>query len=77
MTIKINNKVSPKINGYQKVISRLECGNNVCKIKYVVLDTIYFIEDLESNNCHYKRSFGNSYYCICPERINIFEKYEI
>ena len=77
MSIKINNKVSVKVNGYQKEVSRLECGNKVCKIKYVVSDTIYFIEDLESISCFYKRSFGNSYYCICPDRIKIYNRYRV
>jgi len=38
----------------------------VCKIEYVVLNTIYFIlNDQENTYCPFKKNFGGKYCCTC------------
>jgi hypothetical protein len=50
-------------------------GSNCCKTDFCVNDKILFIKDLK-RECSYSKSFGYSYICNCPVRMEIFNKYK-
>ena len=49
---------------------------HLCKVEYCVSDTVHFIECLEPA-CRYKAMFGGSFFCTCPIRKEIYNRYKI
>jgi len=49
--------------------------NNCCKIKDCINGQIHFIELIARCYCNNQMSFGDSCFCICPIRKEIFNKY--
>jgi len=49
--------------------------NNCCKVKNCVNGQIHFIEPIIKRYCNNQVSFGDSCFCICQTRKEIFNKY--
>ncbi|MFC1743893.1 hypothetical protein ACFL35_07855 [Candidatus Riflebacteria bacterium] len=52
-------------------------GKNLCKVKYCVLDEMFYIECQETKNCPYQHAYGNGLFCRCPVRKEIYKLYKI
>ncbi len=77
MKIKIPDEVLKNTKKCNKSFNCIENDNHVlCKVEHCVDNKVYFIKCLHQDNCYYKRSFGNSYFCSCPVRKEIFRKYK-
>ena len=48
-----------------------------CKVKSFIDKDIDILKCLHNDYCNYKISFGNSKFCFCPTRKEIFKKYKI
>jgi hypothetical protein len=48
----------------------------LCRVEHCVNEEVYFIKCLNTATCNYRVSFGNSYFCSCPVRMEIFNKYK-
>ena len=49
---------------------------HLCKVEYCVSETVHFIKNLRVN-CSYKASFGNDFFCTCPIRKEIYNRFNI
>jgi hypothetical protein len=49
--------------------------NTYCKVESCVNNQVHFVENKKNDFCNYRRAFGNSYFCTCPTRIEIFRKH--
>ena len=50
-------------------------GEKLCRVKQCIEGKVYFIECDTAEYCSYQKSFGDSKYCECPVRKEIFNKY--
>lgn len=48
-----------------------------CKVERQIGDEILFVKCNINSFCPYKMAFGNSYFCNCPTRIEIYKKYRL
>ena len=48
----------------------------LCKVEYCVKGEVHFILCKENTECNYKQIFGNQYFCTCPIRKEIYNKYK-
>ena len=48
-----------------------------CKVVNCINKKVHFISSFDNNNCNYKMSFGTAYFCICPVRKKIFNRYGV
>lgn len=51
--------------------------NDLCRVERCVNEKVYFITCLNEGYCSYRHTFGPSYFCSCPTRQEIFDKYKI
>jgi hypothetical protein len=50
---------------------------DLCRVEHCVEGEIHFIECLNKKPCDYQKSFGSSFYCSCPTRKELYNKYKI
>lgn len=50
---------------------------DLCPVKDCVNGKVHFVECLNSTQCLYKTSFGESFICNCPTRKELFNKHKI
>jgi hypothetical protein len=46
-----------------------------CKVENCINEKVHFIKGVD--NLSYKMSFGDSFFCTCPTRKEIFNKYRL
>ena len=70
----------------ENIINKTDCKKNFacldntdvcCKITNCVNNQIYFVDCKDKKYCNFKKFFGNSNYCTCPTRIEIYKKYKV
>ena len=77
MKIKIPDELLEITENCNKLFGCIENDKHVlCKVKYCVDNKVYFIECLHNDKCDYQISFGTSYFCSCPVRKEIYNKYK-
>lgn len=74
MKIIINKNILKKCKECKKKLC-LKSQNDICEIRVCISKTIYFINSKEKPDCYYVRDFGGAYYCTCPVRMEIYNKY--
>lgn len=75
--IKIKNKTIKSTTKCHQNFACLENPDIVCEVENCIQDGVCFIKHDESTNCNYKFPFGDSYFCTCPIRIEIYNKYRM
>ncbi len=76
MNIEIDKEIIDKTTKCEKCFSCLSDNlEQSCKVEYCVSNTVYFVKCLNAALCSYKVSFGGSYFCTCPIRKEIYNKY--
>ena len=52
-------------------------GSNLCAVEHCVDGKVHFIRCIDQSSCSYRSSFGNGFYCDCPIRKELYNKYGI
>jgi hypothetical protein len=61
-----------------KSFSCLKCGREaVCGAVDCVSDKILFVECRKGLHCPYKRAIGDSHFCCCPTRLELYKRHSI
>ena len=50
---------------------------DICTVETCVVEKIYFIKCLNEGYCSYQHQFGSAYFCDCPTRKDLFNKYKV
>ena len=53
----------------------IKTNNICCKVESCVNNQVHFVENHKNDFCNYRRTFGNSHFCTCPTRIEIYRQY--
>ncbi len=78
MLFKIDKKIIEQATLCRKRFSCLQNdGEEICRVKQCVDDKVMFIECDNDFYCSYLKSFGESKYCNCPVRKEIFNTYGV
>ena len=78
MAKKVDKKTVNETLHCEKNFACIKIDKHVCcKVENCINKEVHFITSIDNNNCNYKISFGNSYFCTCPVRKEIFNKYGI
>jgi len=78
MKIEIDKDIVSKAILCEKNFDCLKNENHdFCKVEFSCSSEVHFINCLEDNFCVYKKVFGDSFYCSCPIRKEINNKYNI
>ena len=75
-----------KIEVSEEILSATKCCKNkvsclngelnlCCKVIDCVNGKLHFVESITNCYCNKKMPFGDSFFCICPTRKEIFRKY--
>ena len=75
MKIMINKNILDKTKKCKNKFCCLKSQEDIYEIKKCILETVYFINPKEKPDCHYVRDFRGAYYCTCPVRTVIYNKY--
>lgn len=77
MKIKISDETIKKTKSCNKSFGCLKNEKHVlCQVEDCVNEEVYFIKRLYTDKCDYQISFGNSCFCSCPVRTEIYKKYK-
>ena len=77
MKIEINEDIIKAATKCEKGFSCLSDNlEESCKVEYCVSNTVYFVKCLSAAHCSYKEPFGEGYFCTCPIRKEIYDKYK-
>lgn len=49
----------------------------LCEVDEIINNKLLFIKPAKITFCHYKISFGYSYFCSCPTRNELYKRYKI
>ncbi len=74
--IQISDEVQMAATNCKKGFIRLNKGD-LCKVEGGIDNKVYFIKCLNNIYCSYKNTFGEGFFCACPVRNEIFNKYQI
>jgi len=75
--IRISDQVQQSATDCTKGLSCLNNEkNDICKIDSCVNDNVHFVKDDNDRYCNYKKNFGSAFYCNCPVRKEIYNKYK-
>ena len=78
MKIKIDERILKETISCERYFECLKDDKkNSCAVENFNYEKVLFIKCVANRICSYKRSFGNSFMCACPTRIEIFNKYRI
>jgi len=76
MTYEIDDDIKKRTRQCKKHFSCLEeDGEKLCRVKQCIEGKVYFIECDNEVYCTYQKTYGNSKYCECPVRKEIFDKF--
>ena len=76
MKFKISDETIKNTKECNKTFGCLRDEKHVlCRVERCVNEEVYFIKCLHNDKCDYKIAFGNSYFCSCPVRKEIYKKY--
>ena len=55
------------------------CGSrkDLCPVDYYISDGLTFVTCVGDTNCDYRTPYGDSVICLCPVRIELYNKYSI
>ena len=75
-------EVSKRVyNDTQKCRKNFRClkpnQNVCCKVEHCVNNVVYFVKCSDTTFCSYKVNFGDSSFCTCPVRKEIYNKYRV
>ena len=73
--MEIKNEILEKTLLCTKSFACLNDINTYCKVESCVNNQVLFVENHKNDLCYYRRTFGNSHFCTCPTRIEIYRKY--
>ncbi len=49
---------------------------DICPVEKCIDGKVHFVKCLNDGYCTYQHSFGDGYFCSCPVRQEIFNKYQ-
>ena len=75
MPKKIDKKIIDATN-CEKAFECLNNQENLCKISYSVSGKVHFLE-CDEIACKFKSTFGDTSFCSCPVRMEIYNKYKV
>ena len=52
-------------------------AKDLCRVEHCVDGKVHFVVCREHDTCAYQRSFGESVFCDCPVRKELFNKYRV
>ena len=52
-------------------------ATDFCEVDYCVDGKVHFVKRVGHYYCYYQLSFGEAYFCSCPTRKEIYNKYRI
>ena len=50
---------------------------SLCRVIDCVAEKVFFVHGEDGHSCSYCLSFGDSHYCNCPVRQELYRKYKI
>ena len=50
---------------------------DLCPVDYCINQGLTFVECVEETDCNYRTPYGDSVVCLCPVRIELYNKYLI
>ena len=77
MDIVVNNETLRKTIKCQEDFSCLKGEADFCRVEYCIDGKVHFVKGLSYDYCYYQLSFGEGYFCTCPTRKEIYNKYSI
>ncbi len=78
MLIHISDEARRATTDCKKGFSCLKAARNgVCPVERCVGGKVHFIKCLSNGYCSYRRPFGYGFFCSCPVRKELFNKYQI
>ena len=78
MMFEIDKEILKKTTDCAYNFKCLEDGGKVCcKVEHCVNNHLIFVKAENHKFCAYKLSFGNSFICNCPTRLEIYNKYGV
>ncbi len=75
--IKIDNDIVQKTTKCRENFSCLSGKTPLCKVECCIENKVLFIKCISNEPCDYRVSFGHSYVCVCPVRIELYNRYKI
>jgi len=78
MDIVVSDELLQATTNCRKGFSCLK-GNSedLCKVETCIDGKVHFIRCLNDEFCTYQHAFGVGYFCACPTRKEIYNKYNI
>ena len=76
MKLEIPLEIIQQTTNCKKQFACLTHPETLCKLHQPPAPVL-FLEAPARKYCHYKLSFGNEFYCNCPTRRAIYEKYKL
>jgi hypothetical protein len=77
MSFKVDDSTIKEATKCEKDFSCLyEKGKELCKVIHKVEDKVYFVECQDTESCFYRVPFGDTFFCMCPVRKAIYNKYK-
>ena len=76
---KMNNKIDKKTIDETACEKSFECLTNpdsLCKVTTCIKGEVHFLECSEKE-CKFKTPFGDDYFCSCPVRKEMYNRYKI
>ena len=73
--MEIEKEILDKTVHCKKDFDCIKNNNICCKVESCIDKKVHFVRCSEENACNYRISFGHSYICTCPTRIEIYNKY--
>jgi len=50
---------------------------DLCPVESCVNGVLYFVKHQQQDACSQRRPFGTGYYCVCPVRKELFDRYKV
>ncbi|MBI5539071.1 MAG: hypothetical protein HY951_03365 [Bacteroidia bacterium] len=75
MKIEINEEIITTTNCIREYPCFNSESHHCCKVVRCIDGAVHFVEPVERTHCFNMQSFGYSYFCSCPVRKEIFNKY--
>jgi len=74
----VSDEVKQSATNCKKDFSCLKAGrNDLCQVKYCVGGKLHFIKCLNQEYCSYQHAFGDEFFCSCPVRKELYNRYGI
>ena len=78
MILKIDDAIIKKTTRCNKDFSCLSDNRKeLCRVTRTVENKVHFVECHDTESCSYRLAFGESFFCTCPVRKDIYDTYKI